>query len=266
MCASYCGSPSRGSSTRSRSWCWRGWCPASRSAASKSAVILAAAIAILHATLRPVLVWVALPLIVLTGGLLSLVISAVFVLLAAYVSEGVTLTNFWAALVVVLGLGLVNAVAGVVLPFDDDRSYFSGVTRRTGRRYESEGFRLHPRAGHVRDRRSGRPDPPAGDRRRGRPDDGALDRRGLARPDPMGVRSLVADRCQPGGHPPWRQHEHARLSVVREGDRAHGRVQPPERRGRERARASRPVVGCWPAAAPRSATCSRVGPRRAWPR
>lgn len=105
----------------------------------ESAVILAAAIAILQATLRPVLVWVALPLIVLTGGLLSLVISAVFVLLAAYVSEGVTLTNFWAALVVVLGLGLVNAVAGVVLPFDDDRSYFSGLTRRTGRRYESGG-------------------------------------------------------------------------------------------------------------------------------
>ena len=110
----------------------------------EAAVILAAVIAVLSASLRPLLVWVALPLIVLTGGLLSLVISALFVLLAAQVSEGVTLTSFWSALVVVLGLGLVNAVAGAVLPFDDDRSYFNGVTRRTGRRRESEGFDTTP--------------------------------------------------------------------------------------------------------------------------
>jgi len=47
-------------------------------------------------------------------------------------------------LVVVLGLGLVNAVAGAVLPVDDDRSYFSGVTRRAGRRHDGEGVDTTP--------------------------------------------------------------------------------------------------------------------------
>ena len=51
---------------------------------------------------------------------------------------------------------------------------------------------------------------------------------------PLGVRSVVADRCDAGRHPPRRQPQHARVPVVREGDRADHGHQPPEGRGRHR--------------------------------
>lgn len=101
-----------------------------------TAFVMAAVIAILGATIRPLLVWAALRLIILTGGLLSVVISALVVVLAAFLVEDIEL-SFWAGLAVVLFLGLVNAVAGAFLPFDDDLSYFRGVVRLTGRRNRS---------------------------------------------------------------------------------------------------------------------------------
>jgi uncharacterized membrane protein YvlD (DUF360 family) len=102
-----------------------------------SALVMAAVIALLGATLRPLLVWWTLRLIVLTGGLLSLVISAAVILLGTVLVEGVEMRSAWDALGVVVGLGLINAVAGLVLPFDDDLSYFRGVVRRTGKRHQS---------------------------------------------------------------------------------------------------------------------------------
>lgn len=99
-----------------------------------SALALAGVIAVLGATLRPLLVYAALKLIILTAGLLSLVISAVVVLIGATLVEGVDHTSFWSALLVVVGLGLVNTAAWALLPFDDDRWYFRGVARRSGAR------------------------------------------------------------------------------------------------------------------------------------
>jgi uncharacterized membrane protein YvlD (DUF360 family) len=102
------------------------------------ALWLAAVIAVLMATVRPLLVWATLRFIVITGGILGLVLSAIVVLLSAWLTEGVELSGLGSATIVVLGMGLVNTVGGALLPYDDDLSYFRGVTRRQGRRALSD--------------------------------------------------------------------------------------------------------------------------------
>lgn len=102
------------------------------------ALWLAAMIAVLMATLRPLLVWATLRFIVVTGGLLALVLSALVILLSAWLVEGVEVSGLGSALIVVLGMGLVGTVGGVLFPFDDDLSYFRRVARRQGRRALSD--------------------------------------------------------------------------------------------------------------------------------
>ena len=102
------------------------------------ALWLAAMIAVLMATLRPLLVWATLRFIVITGGILALVLSALVILLSAWLVEGVEVSGLGSALIVVLGMGLVGTVGGVLFPFDDDLSYFRRVARRQGRRALSD--------------------------------------------------------------------------------------------------------------------------------
>ncbi len=62
------------------------------------AVIAALVISVINAILRPVLVFVTLPVTVLTLGLFLFVINALMVMLAAYWLDGFDVDGFWWAL------------------------------------------------------------------------------------------------------------------------------------------------------------------------
>ena len=81
-----------------------------------SALIAAAAIGFIHATLGAVIKFFAWPFRVLTLGLVSLVINALMLMLAAAVVPGFRVDGFIAALLGSILLSVVTAVFGLFLP------------------------------------------------------------------------------------------------------------------------------------------------------
>lgn len=73
------------------------------------AFVLAIVLGIIHTFIKPVITLLTLPITILTLGLFSLVVNALFVLLAALIVPGFTVTGFWSALLFVIVLSLVNA-------------------------------------------------------------------------------------------------------------------------------------------------------------
>jgi uncharacterized membrane protein YvlD (DUF360 family) len=84
-----------------------------------AAVLVAAAMAIINATLWPVITRVALPLAVITLGLGSLILSAATVALAFYWVDGQT-PPFWGCVVIAFGLALVSMLVAPVLDVEGD--------------------------------------------------------------------------------------------------------------------------------------------------
>ena len=62
-----------------------------------TAVILAALLALLNVTLKPILIILTLPVTIFTLGLFLLVINAVTILLAGSIIPGVEVAGFWSA-------------------------------------------------------------------------------------------------------------------------------------------------------------------------
>ncbi len=77
-----------------------------------TAIIVALALALLNALVKPILVVLTIPITIVTLGLFLLVINTVIVLLAAWMVESFRVDGFWWALVFSLLLSLVNAVLG----------------------------------------------------------------------------------------------------------------------------------------------------------
>ncbi len=81
------------------------------------ALIVAALLTLLNATLKPILVFLTIPLTVITLGLFLLVINTVIILLAAYLIDSFHVDGFLWAFLFSLVLSLVNsiflAIAGV---------------------------------------------------------------------------------------------------------------------------------------------------------
>jgi putative membrane protein len=75
-----------------------------------TALVLAVVIGGINAFIRPVLVFLTLPLTLLTFGLFLFVINAVLILLAAAVVPGFVVASFWWALLFSVVLSLVSAV------------------------------------------------------------------------------------------------------------------------------------------------------------
>ena len=63
-----------------------------------SALIVAVVLAILNATLKPIMVFLTIPFTIFTFGLFLLVINACIVLLADKLIDGFTVENFWWAI------------------------------------------------------------------------------------------------------------------------------------------------------------------------
>lgn len=73
------------------------------------AFVLAIVLGILHTFIKPIVTLLTLPITILTLGLFSLVVNALFVLLAAQIVPGFIVNGFWPALLFAIVLSLVNA-------------------------------------------------------------------------------------------------------------------------------------------------------------
>ena len=100
-----------------------------------SGLALAAVLGLLNALVWPLLIRVALPLTVITLGFGVLLLNGVFVWLASDILAGsVRISGLWTAIVVALGLTLVNNVVTLFLGIDDDDLYYREVIKRHARR------------------------------------------------------------------------------------------------------------------------------------
>jgi putative membrane protein len=74
-----------------------------------SAVILAVVLGIINIFIKPVVKLIALPITILTLGLFSLVINALFIILASKIVPGFEVAGFWTAFWFSIVLSLINA-------------------------------------------------------------------------------------------------------------------------------------------------------------
>lgn len=78
-------------------------------------ILIAALLALLNVTIKPILIFFTIPITILTLGLFLLVINALMVMLAAEIVNGFAVGNFWWALLFSLVLSLVNSILGISL-------------------------------------------------------------------------------------------------------------------------------------------------------
>ncbi len=72
------------------------------------ALVVALVLGIINAFLRPLLLFLTLPLNILTFGLFTLVINAVLIMLTGSLVSGFVVDNFWWALLFGLALSVIN--------------------------------------------------------------------------------------------------------------------------------------------------------------
>ncbi|MDH3682659.1 MAG: phage holin family protein [Acidimicrobiia bacterium] len=91
-------------------------------------------LALLNAIAWPLVVRLALPLVLITAGLFTFVLNALFIWLAAELTDGVEVASFWTALAVAFWLSVVTMVVGGLLNIDNDHAWRQGVVQRMVRR------------------------------------------------------------------------------------------------------------------------------------
>jgi putative membrane protein len=74
-----------------------------------TALCVAIVLGILNTFLRPVLIFLTLPVTVLTLGLFALVINTVLILLVGYIVPGFVVSSFWSAFLFGIALFFVNS-------------------------------------------------------------------------------------------------------------------------------------------------------------
>mgnify|MGYP001579059944 CR=1 FL=1 len=74
-----------------------------------SAIVLAVVLGIINVFIKPVVKVIALPLTIITLGLFSLVINALFIILASKIVPGFSVAGFWTAFWFSIVLSLINA-------------------------------------------------------------------------------------------------------------------------------------------------------------
>jgi uncharacterized membrane protein YvlD (DUF360 family) len=96
----------------------------------ETAFVAAALIGILTALLWPTLVYITLPLSILTLGLFTVVINAFIIWLAAEIDPAMHLASVWTSLGVAIGLAALNTLLNSLFSIDDDESYYRHVMQR----------------------------------------------------------------------------------------------------------------------------------------
>lgn len=79
-----------------------------------AAIILALVLALLNAVVKPILVFLTIPVTILTLGLFLLVINALIILLASGIVPGFDVDGFWWALLFSLVLSLITAILDAI--------------------------------------------------------------------------------------------------------------------------------------------------------
>lgn len=80
-----------------------------------TALVVAALLTLLNMTIKPILIFLTIPITILTLGLFLLAINAILILLAAEIIPGFSVDGFWWALLFSLILSLINSLLGVNL-------------------------------------------------------------------------------------------------------------------------------------------------------
>lgn len=80
-----------------------------------TAIVIAALLALLNITIKPILIILTIPITVLTLGLFLLAINAIIILLVAEIIPGFEIDGFWWALLFSFVLSLINSLLGVSL-------------------------------------------------------------------------------------------------------------------------------------------------------
>lgn len=84
----------------------------------KTTIIVAIVLALLNTFLKPILVWLTIPITIITLGLFLLIINAVIVKLADYFIDGFTVQGWLSAILFSLIVSVVSYVLGLI--FDRD--------------------------------------------------------------------------------------------------------------------------------------------------
>lgn len=84
---------------------------------SKFRVIVFAGLvlAIVNTLVKPIVVLISLPALIITLGLFMIVINGLMVMLASHLYSGLHVTNFWAAMLAGMIIGLVNYLVVTIL-------------------------------------------------------------------------------------------------------------------------------------------------------
>src|SRR6185369_12844312 len=77
------------------------------------AIVLAVVLGVINMFIKPVIKLVTLPLTILTLGIFSLVLNALFIVLAAWLVPGFHIGGFWPAFWFSIVLSLINAFFGL---------------------------------------------------------------------------------------------------------------------------------------------------------
>lgn len=89
-----------------------------------SVIVFALAIALVNASIRPIMQALSLPLTILTLGFFHLVVNALALMLASWLSQnllhmGVYVTGFWAAFFGSIVISLVSSVVGSIMGVEE---------------------------------------------------------------------------------------------------------------------------------------------------
>lgn len=104
-----------------------------------SAVVAIVWLSLLNAVAWPFVVRIALPVVLLTAGLFTFVLNAVFIWFAGELTDGMEVSSFWTTLVVAFVLTVVNLTVGGLLSIDDDHTWQQRVARRLARHTGATG-------------------------------------------------------------------------------------------------------------------------------
>lgn len=78
-------------------------------------IVIAAMLALLNMTIKPILVFLTIPITLITLGLFLLVINAFIVIIAAEIIPGFVVNGFWWAILFSVILSLINSLLGVFI-------------------------------------------------------------------------------------------------------------------------------------------------------
>lgn len=79
-----------------------------------TAILVAIVLGLVNAFLRPVLIFLTLPINILTLGLFTFVIIGALIMLTSYIVPGFQVNNFWWALLFALVLAVVNGFLSLI--------------------------------------------------------------------------------------------------------------------------------------------------------